>query len=99
MLQILINFIFNVVLTIIQFVLSPFLLAVTALFPDISTVVSSILMFLTQSLTYVTSILRLLLFTPDMFTLLFDYFLIKYSIFGLVSAIKFTVNLYNKLKP
>ena len=99
MLQILINFIFNVVLTIIQFILSPFLLAVTALFPDISTVVSSILMFLTQSLTYVTTILRLLLFTPDMFTLLFDYFVIKYSIFGLVSAIKFTVNLYNKLKP
>lgn len=99
MLQILINFIFNVVLTIIQFVLSPFLLAITALFPDISTVVSSILMFLTQSLTYVTTILRLLLFTPDMFTLLFDYFLIKYSIFGLVSAIKFTINLYNKLKP
>lgn len=99
MLQILINFIFNVVLTIIQFILSPFLLAVTALFPDISTVVSSILMFITQALTYVTTVLRLLLFTPQMFTLLFDYFVIKYSIFGLVSAIKFTVNLYNKLKP
>lgn len=99
MLQILINFIFNVVLTIIQFILSPFLLAVTALFPDISTVVSSILMFITQALTYVTTVLRLLLFTPQMFTLLFDYFFIKYSIFGLVSAIKFTVNLYNKLKP
>lgn len=99
MLQLLINFIFNIVLTIIQFILSPFILAVTSLFPDLSIIISSILTFLSSALTYVTSLLHFLCFEPSMFTLLFNYFIIKFSIFGLVNAIKFTVNLYNKLKP
>lgn len=99
MLQMLINFIFNIVLTIVQFILSPFILAVTALFPDLSTVISSILTFFSSALTYVSTVLHWLLFSPAMWTLLFDYFVIKYSIHLLISAVKFTVNMYNKLKP
>lgn len=99
MLQMLINFIFNIVLTIVQLILSPFLNVITALFPDLTQVINSLSLFFTQAITYVSTILHWFFFEPSMWILLFDYYVIKYSIYVIILAFKFTINMYNKLKP
>ena len=99
MLQMLINFIFNIILTIVETITTPFMTALFALFPAVSTYFGYISTFFTSALTYVTTILRWFLFTPSMLTLLFDYYVIKYTVFLTIQAVKFTINLYDKLKP
>lgn len=99
MLQMLINFIFNIILTIVQIVLSPFFNALFALFPAVGQYFSHITEFFSSAIMYVGTILRWFLFTPEMWTLLFDYYVIKYGVYILVVAIKFTITMYNKLKP
>lgn len=99
MLQMLINFIFNIILTIVETITTPFMTALFALFPSVSTYFGYISTFFSSALTYVTTILRWFLFTPSMLTLLFDYYVIKYTVFLTIQAVKFTINLYDKLKP
>lgn len=99
MLQMLITFVMNVVVTIIEFIFSPFLTALFALFPSLAEYFLRITTFLTTGFTYLGTCLSWLCFDTTMFTLLFDYFIIKYSIHLLIQAIKFAINLYNKLKP
>lgn len=99
MLQMLINFIFNIILTIVQAITTPFMSVLFALFPDVAQYFSYITTFFTTSITYVTTILRWFLFEPAMLTLLFDYYIIKYTVHLTIQAVKFTINLYDKLKP
>ena len=96
--QSLIFFVFECVLTIFSFILDPFFNAIFALFPSVSVYFTYIFDFLTIAVTNVNSILHLFLFTSDMFILLFDYFLIKYAIYLIVLSIRFIVNVYSKLK-
>lgn len=95
----LINFIFNIILTIANFVLSPFMSLITSLFPDLSQVILSITNFFSVAITYVSTILHWFFFDKSMWILIFDYYIIKYSIFLLTSAVRFTINIYDKLKP
>lgn len=97
--EIIINVVMNVIVSIVEFIMSPFLNALFALFPSLSTYLSYVTAYLTQAFTYVRTILEWFLFTPAMFTMLFDYYVIKYSIFVLTRAIKFAINIYDKLKP
>lgn len=99
MLQMLINFIFNIILTIVQAITTPFFSVLFALFPSVAVYFSYISDFLTTGLTYVTTILRWFLFSPSMLILLFDYYVIKYTVHLTIQAVKFTINLYDKLKP
>lgn len=99
MLELLINVVMQIIITIIEFVFSPFMNALFALFPSVGQYFTYITSFLSQAFTYVSTILNWLLFTNSMFALLFDYFIIKYTIHLLITAIKFAVNMYNKLKP
>ena len=99
MLELLVTFVMNFIVTIVDFLMSPFLNALFALFPSVGQYVSNIHIFLTMAFTYVSTILQWFLFTPSMFVLLFDYFVIKYSIYVLIVSIKFALNIYNKLKP
>lgn len=73
--------------------------ALFALFPSVGVYFSYVVSFFSQAFTYVSTILQWLCFSPSMFVLLFDYYVIKYSIQLLIIAIKFAVNIYNKLKP
>ena len=99
MLQMLINFIFNIILTIVQAITTPFFTVLFSLFPAVADYFGYISSFFTTALTYVTTILRWFLFSPSMLTLLFDYFVIKYTVHLSIQAVKFTINLYDKLKP
>lgn len=91
--------IMNIIITISEIFLSPFMNALYALFPSVSTYFSYINSYLIMAFTYVSTVLQWFLFTPAMFVLLFEYYVVKYAIHLLVLAIKFTVNIYNKLKP
>lgn len=89
-------FIINKIFTII---FTPFFTALFALFPDLSTYLSRILTFLNYALRYV-GVFTTSLFLPNtLFTAIFTYFEIKFSIFILSRSIKFIINVYNKLKP
>lgn len=78
---------------------SPFVLLITALFPSVANYFSRISTYLYYCTTYVRSILSLLLIDDSMITALFDYFAIIYSIWTIMLAIKFALNIYNKFKP
>lgn len=99
MLEILINFIMQIIITIINFIFSPFMNALFALFPSVGQYFTYISAFFSQAFTYVSTIIQWLCLSPSMFVLLFDYFIIKYSVYVLIIAIKFAINMYNKLKP
>lgn len=99
MLEMLIKFIMQIIVTIIQFIFSPFLNALFALFPAVGQYFNYISSFLSQAFTYVSTVIQWLCLTPSMFGLLFEYFIIKYSVHLLIVAIKFSINMYNKLKP
>ena len=54
--------------------------------------------FIVLSLTYVRSILSLLLINDSMIVTLFDYFIILYTIYITVIIVKFAITIYNKFK-
>lgn len=99
MLDIIIQAIMNLIITIANAIFSPFINALFALFPSVGQYFQYIMSFFSSAITYVGTILRWFLFTPSMFALLFDYYVIKYSIHLLLATIKFVINIYNKLKP
>lgn len=99
MLELLINFVMQLIVTIVNFIFSPFMNAIFALFPSVIEYFGYFNAFMSQAFTYVATILQWFCFTPSMFVLLFDYYVIKYSVQILVVAIKFAINIYDKLKP
>lgn len=98
MINAIIKGIFFLVTKLFDLLFSPILSAIFTLFPSLSTYFSYITNFLNMCFTYVRSILSLLLINDTMITALFDYFLILYSIYLLVLAIRFAINIYNKFK-
>ena len=51
-----------------------------------------------MSLTYVRSILSLLLINDSMIITLFDYFVTLYTIYITILVVKFAITIYNKFK-
>ena len=99
MLNLLINFIFKTITGLFNLILSPFIAGITALFPSVNTYFNYISSFLNIALTYSTSALHLCLIPIGAITLLFDYLLIKYSIYLISIGIKFAMKVYTTLKP
>lgn len=98
MINTLIKGIFYVITRLFDIIFSPFLSLIFGLFPSLSTYFNYITNFLSYCLTYVRSILSLLLINDTMITALFDYFIILYSIYLIVIVVRFAINIYNKLK-
>lgn len=90
--------IFFLVTKLFDFLLSPIILIITALFPNLSDMFTYLSTFLGYCFTYVRSILSLLLINDTMITTLFDYFIILYSIYLTVLGVRFGINIYNKFK-
>ncbi len=86
------------VLKLFQLIMSPFISVIVALFPQVDTFFSYISQFLDKALTYVSVIIDIFLIPRGAISLLFDYFIIIYTIFITAQAIKFFVNIYNKFK-
>lgn len=90
--------IFMLVTKFFDFLLSPIILLITGLFPNLSSLFSHLSDFFSLCFTYVRSILSLLLIDDVMITTLFDYFIILYSIYLIVISVRFAINIYNKFK-
>lgn len=99
MFKILINGIFWLITKLAEIIISPFITILTSLFPDLGVAFSHISAFFSYSLTYVPFIRDFMLIPTTALTFLFDYFVIKYSIYLAKIAINFSINIYNKLKP
>lgn len=98
MINAIIKGIFYLITTLFSALLSPIISVVTALFPSLSTFFTSITTFFSYCFTYVRSILCLLCISDTIIVGLFDYFVILYTIHITILAIKFSINIYNKLK-
>lgn len=85
--------------TLYDLILSPVLSGITSLFPQVGTFFVYIYNFMTFALYYVVTARELLLIPQSLLVILFDYFLIKYSIHLILLVVRFAINVYNKLKP
>lgn len=85
--------------TLYNLLLSPILSGIISLFPATATLFTYITSFFTYALYYVAFVRELLLIPASLMTLLFDYFLIKYSIHLILIAVRFAMNIYQKFKP
>ena len=99
MFNLLFKFIFSLINKVFSILLSPFITAITVLFPDLSNVASSITTFISYGVTYIAFSRDLLLIPTGALSMLFSYYLIKYSVYLINISIKFIVNVYNTLKP
>lgn len=98
MINAIIKGIFNLISSLFDALLSPLISVITALFPSLTPFFTSITSFFSYAFTYVRSILSLLCIPDTLILGLFDYFVILYTIHITVLAIKFALNIYNKLK-
>lgn len=98
MINAIINGIFKLIINLFNSITSPIISAVTVLFPGVSTFFAYITNFLNYALTYVGLVIDLCFIPRSALTFLFDYFAICYSIYLIVIAIRFVINIYNKFK-
>lgn len=104
MLNIIIKAVFFVITKLFSIILSPILTIIIALFPNLAQITTGATDFMTTYIfpyvTFVMQILENLVFLPHwLVVFLFDYFLIKYTIFITIQAVRFGIQVYNKLKP
>lgn len=104
MLNMLIKAVFTIITKLFSLILQPILSVVLVLFPDLSQIVTTILNFFNNYvffyITFLVKMLEHLVFLPHwLVVFLFDYYLIKYTIYITVQAIRFGIQVYNKLKP
>lgn len=98
MINAIINGIFKLILSLFNALLSPVFSAITALFPALGTHFTNISNFLGMGLTYIRSLLSLLCISDSMITTLLDYFVICYTIYLTMMAVRFAITIYNKFK-
>lgn len=99
MLNKLIKFVFKIITKIFSSIFTPLFNTITVLFPSLSVYFGYINSFLDIALTYFVQACRLSLIPQQVLILLFDYFAIKFTIYLAVQGFKFTLFVYEKLKP
>lgn len=72
---------------------------ITALFPNLTYAINQVIDYFTTILQFVPLALDFLMVPREAVVFLFDYYIIKYSIYLIVRAIKLILAIYNKLKP
>lgn len=98
MINAIIKGIFNLITTFFDFLFSPIISFLFSLFPSLENIYTFLYNFLDSALTHVSLVLDILLVPTDSMLFLFDYFLICYTIFISIRAIKFVITIYNKFK-
>lgn len=87
------------VTTLFDMIFSPIVSVITALFPAVAVYFGYVTNFLSYALSYVVTIRELFLIPRTMLLFIFDYFLILFTIYITMIAVRFVVNVYNKFKP
>lgn len=98
MISAIIEGIFNLILTLFDFIFGAIFSAIFALFPNLTVYMVNVIDFLTLALTYVGLSLDILLVPTSVMQWLFSYFMIKYSIYLIMSTVRFILSIYNNLK-
>lgn len=98
MINAIIKGIFSLIMMLFNLLFSPLISVITSLFPSLGNLFTYLSNFIVMGLTYVRSILSLLLITDNMIITLFDYFIILYTIYLTVIIVKFSITIYNKFK-
>lgn len=98
MINAIVNGLFNLVISMFNAILSPVVSAVTSLFPSVGLYFGYINTFVGYMCTYASLAIDLLRIPRACFVMLFDYYIVLYSIFTLTIVVKFVLNIYNKLK-
>lgn len=98
MIQSILSGIFKLIIKLFNSLLSPIVSLVTSLFPSVSSFFGFITSFLSQALTYVSTVIDLLFIPRGALVLLFDYFAVCSSIYLAIISIRFIVTVYNKFK-
>lgn len=98
MINAIISGIFKLVMYIFSSITSVLFGVIFSLFPSLADYFNYITQFITQALTYVSACSNLLLISNSMFVAIFDYFIIKYSIYLAIKGYKLFINVYNKFK-
>lgn len=90
--------IFKLIIKLFNAILSPIIGLITALFPSVGELFSHITSFISQALTYVSTVLDLLFVPRSALVLLFDYFAVCSAIYLTIITIRFVITVYNKFK-
>ena len=98
MFQALFNGIFKIIIRLFNALLSPVIATIVALFPAVKHPFRFINRFLDRFINIVPFVLELLHIPRTALVLLFDYFVVCSTIYYSVIAIRFALNIYNKLK-
>lgn len=98
MINAIIKGIFSLVMMLFNMLFSPLISVVTSLFPALGNLFTYLSNFIIMGLSYVRSILSLLLINDSMIVTLFDYFIVLYTIYLTIIVVKFAINIYNKFK-
>lgn len=98
MINAIIKGIFSLIMLMFNLIFSPVISLITALFPALGNLFTYLSNFIIMALTYVRSILSLLLISDNMIVTLFDYFIVLYTIYLTVIVVKFSITIYNKFK-
>lgn len=99
MLEKLFSFIFELIAKLADILLSPLIVGISALFPDLTSAFTYLNNFFDLALTYFSFIWKFLLIPHHAITALFTYFGVKYSIYLVKIAFNFVLRIYNLLKP
>lgn len=98
MINAIIKGIFALIMMLFNLLFSPLISAVTALFPNLGNLFTYLSNYIVMALTYVRSILALLMINDNMIITVFDYFVIMYTIYITTLVVRFSINVYNKFK-
>lgn len=99
MLNILVKFIFKIITKMFDVIFSPVFSAISALFPSLGSFFTNINNFLVIALEYVSAGCQFMLIPQTAMLLLFDYYIVKYSIYLIIQGIHFINKVYVTLKP
>lgn len=99
MIKKIIKAVFKIITKIFSTIFSPLFSTITVLFPNVSQYAQKIADFINLGLTYFTNACKLALIPKEVLMALFSYFGIKFAIYVAVKGFKFTLFVYEKLKP
>lgn len=98
MINAIIKGLFSIITKIANVILSPIIAVITALFPDLGVAITNVMSYMVLMVTYIPLALDFMMIPRDAIVFLFDYYVIKYTIYLSVRAVKSAITVYNKLK-
>lgn len=98
MINAIIKGLFALITKIASLVLSPIIAVITALFPSLGTALANVIIYFITMVRFIPLCLTFLMIPREAIIFLFDYYIIKYTIYLSVRAVKSALVIYNKLK-